>query len=46
MEQLAKSAEEEDREVSNVLQNKIYYEGETLDTVIKVLTKYTDQSVK
>ncbi|GAA5935882.1 Tof1p [Sporobolomyces koalae] len=33
-------------DVAEILQNKLYYEAETLDMVLTVLTKYTNQSYK
>ena len=44
IEALSTSADEEYRDVADVLQNKIYYQADILDTVLATLAKFKDQS--
>ncbi|KAI5476063.1 hypothetical protein MNV49_000435 [Pseudohyphozyma bogoriensis] len=43
---LSVSGVEENIEVAEILQNKLYYEADTLDMVVAVISKYTNQSLK
>ena len=42
---MAISAEEEDVEVAEILQNRLYYNGDILDSSLQVVSQYKDQSV-
>lgn len=46
MDGLYYSGNEDYKDVSEVLQNKLYYEAETLEMVLKVVTFYRDQSIQ
>ena len=46
MDALYYSGNEEYKEVSEILQNKLYYEPETLEMVLKVISTYTHQPIK
>ncbi|KAH8930022.1 hypothetical protein BT69DRAFT_1275789 [Atractiella rhizophila] len=46
IEELSQSANEDDKDLSDILQNKLYYEGETLDMILKLMGTYKDQSVQ
>ena len=46
MDALYYSGNEEYKEVSEILQNKLYYEPETLEMVLVVITTYKDQPIK
>lgn len=41
---MTQSTNEEHREVADILQNKLYYEAETLSMVLEVVAKFKDQS--
>ena len=43
---LSASPDEEHRETADVLQNKLYYQSEILDSVLEVVSKFKDQSKK
>lgn len=42
---LALSEVEENIDVAEILQNKLYYEGETLDMVLRIVMGYSRQSL-
>ena len=42
---MAASTEEEDVEVAEILQNRLYYNGDILDSALQVVSHYKDQSV-
>jgi len=46
IEGLTTSGVDEYTEAANVILNKLYYDAETLDMVIKLMSKYTNQSLK
>lgn len=46
IDELGKTEDEECRETSAQLQNRLYYEGETLELIVDVLNKYKAQSLK
>ena len=46
MDALQQSGNEEYKEVSEILQNKLYYEPATLEIVFKLMTTYTHQPIK
>ena len=39
------SDEEEDVEAAEILQNRLYYNGDILDSSLQVISQYKDQSV-
>ncbi|KAK4698763.1 hypothetical protein P7C70_g7506, partial [Phenoliferia sp. Uapishka_3] len=43
---LATSGQEENMDVAEILQNKLYYEADTLDMVLAVINGYSNQSIK
>lgn len=46
IEALQASGVQEHVDVAEILQNKLYYEAETLDMVVGLITKYNAQSYK
>lgn len=46
MDGLYYSGNEDYKDVSEILQNKLYYEAETLEMVLKVVVCYKDQSIQ
>jgi replication fork protection complex subunit Tof1/Swi1 len=46
MDGLFYSGNEDYKDVSEILQNKLYYEAETLEMVLKVVSFYKDQSIQ
>jgi replication fork protection complex subunit Tof1/Swi1 len=46
IEGLTTSGVDEYTEAANVILNKLYYDADTLDMVIKLMSKYTNQSLK
>lgn len=43
---MAASGVEDNTDVAEILQNKLYYEGEMLEMVVQVVNKYNGQSLK
>lgn len=46
MEALQQSGNQEYKDVSEILQDKLYYEGQTLDMVIQIASTYKNQPIR